>query len=63
MKSVLAGVTFGVLAACATIGGNPEESAVDARFRAIYEAEWDWRKTLDPEEDEESSDANAAPSA
>lgn len=63
MKSVLAGVAFGVLAACATIGGNPEESAADARFRAIYEAEWDWRKTLDPEEDEESSDADAAPSA
>ena len=63
MKSVLAGVAFGVLAACTTIGGNAGESSADASFRAIYEAEWDWRKTLDPEEDEESSDADAAPSA
>lgn len=61
MKSVLAGVAFGVLAACASIGGSPGESAADARFRAIYETEWAWRKTLDPEEDEESSDADAAP--
>ncbi len=61
MKSVLVGVAFGMLAACTTMSGSPGETAADARFRAIYESEWEWRKTLDPEEDEESPDADAAP--
>ena len=61
MKSVLVGVAFGMLAACTTMSGSPGETAADASFRAIYEAEWEWRKTLDPEEDEESPDADAAP--
>jgi hypothetical protein len=31
---------------------------MDQRFRAIYEAEWDWRNNaFDPEEDEDESPA------
>jgi len=61
MKRILVGVALGVLAACATAGGPLRESPADARLRAIYEAEWAWRTTLDPDADEESSDDETAP--
>ena len=61
MKRILVGVVLGVLAACATAGGPLRESPADARLRAIYEAEWAWRTTLDPEADEESSDDETTP--
>jgi hypothetical protein len=54
-------VLAGVLGACATLGGSPAESAADARFRAIYETEWEWRQASEPEEDSDTPDEEKAP--
>jgi uncharacterized protein (DUF885 family) len=40
-------------AACAALPIGPRETSADQRFRAIYEAEWSWRKTIDPSDGEE----------
>ncbi len=56
MKFVAIGFAALAFAACATMGGAPMETAADAKFRAIYEAEWTWRQSLDPEEDEDTVD-------
>jgi len=62
MKRVLAAVLLGVaLSACASIAGAPHESAADARFRNIYETEWTWRNSLDPEDDEDTPSEDKAP--
>jgi uncharacterized protein (DUF885 family) len=62
MKRVLAAVLVGVvLTACASIAGAPHESSADVRFRAIYEAEWEWRNSLDPELDDDTPDEEKAP--
>ena len=51
----------GVLAVPATIASpvvqaaNPAESALDARFRAIYEREWKWRQEQNGSSGEEDS--------
>ncbi len=61
MKFVAIGFAAMTLAACATMGSGPMATGADAKFRAIYEAEWDWRQSLDPEEDEDSVDEEKAP--
>jgi len=54
MKFVAIGFAALAFAACATMGSRPMETAADAKFRAIYEAEWTWRQSLDPEDDEDT---------
>lgn len=61
MKFVAIGFAAFAFAACATMGSGPMETAADATFRAIYEAEWGWRQSLDPEEDEDTVDEDKAP--
>ncbi len=61
MKRLAMGVAAMTLAACATIGGRPPESPADAKFRTIYESEWTWRQSLDPEEDDDTVDEDKAP--
>jgi uncharacterized protein (DUF885 family) len=56
MKSILVGVAFGMLAACATASGHAGASPDDARFRAIYENEWAWRNTFEPQWDAATPD-------
>lgn len=60
MKRAILALAFSGLAACATLAGDNPETAADQRFRAIYEAEWDWRKTIDPTAGEED-DTGGAP--
>jgi uncharacterized protein (DUF885 family) len=61
MKFVAIGFAALAFAACATMGSRPMETAADAKFRAIYEAEWTWRQSLDPEDDEDTVDEDKAP--
>ncbi len=61
MKRLAMGVAAMALAACATMGGRPPESMADGQFRSIYEAEWAWRLSLDPEEDDDTIDEDKAP--
>ena len=56
MKRVLAIAAFGVIAACATLTSAPGENRVDAQFRTIYETEWAWRGTYDPQWDDTTPD-------
>jgi len=37
------------------------ETPADAKFRAIYETEWAWRQSLDPEDDEDTVDEDKMP--
>jgi uncharacterized protein (DUF885 family) len=60
MKRVILALAFASLAACTTLTGNNRETPTDRRFRAIYEAEWTWRKTIDPSDSEED-DTSGAP--
>lgn len=61
MKRAMAGLAMAVAAACATVGSPPSEHAEDAKFRAIYETEWAWRQSLDPQEDDDTVDEDKAP--
>lgn len=61
MKLVAMTVAAMALAACATVGGRAPESALDQKFRAIYEAEWTWRQNLEPEDDDDTVDEDKAP--
>src|SRR5689334_1460416 len=62
MKRVIAAVVVGaMLAACATMAGAPRESAMDGQFRAIYEKEWAWRKSLNADDVDEDADEDDAP--
>jgi uncharacterized protein (DUF885 family) len=54
MKRLFFAAAIAGLTACTTLSGAPE-TAMDQRFRAIYEAEWDWRKSLDPNGDEDDT--------
>lgn len=56
MKRVLAIAAFGMIAACTTLGSTPGELRADAQFRTIYEAEWAWRGTYDPQWDDATPD-------
>jgi uncharacterized protein (DUF885 family) len=47
-------VLVAALAACASPPLARRESAEDARFRAIYEAEWAWRQSLGPQEQDDT---------
>jgi uncharacterized protein (DUF885 family) len=42
------------LSACATTPLARRETAEDARFRTIYEAEWAWRQSLGPQEEDDT---------
>jgi len=59
MKRAILTLAIAGLAACTTFAGAPE-TAADQRFRAIYEAEWDWRKAIDPTDGEQDG-SEAAP--
>jgi len=61
MKFVTVGLAALAFAACTTMGGAPIETAADAKFRAIYETEWAWRQSLDPEDDEDTVDEDKVP--
>ncbi len=61
MKRILAAIALTTLAACATMSTAPGESAADARFRQIYETEWEWRQASEPEEDSDTPDEEKAP--
>jgi uncharacterized protein (DUF885 family) len=61
MKRLLATAALvAVLSACTSLSGMGESSA-DAHFRSIYETEWAWRSSLDPEEGEDAPDEEKAP--
>ena len=59
MKRILLGVALMALAACATVGGTPRESAADTRLRQIYETEWDWRQLSEPDDSDTPNDEKA----
>lgn len=61
MKFVAISFAALAIAACATMGGAPMETAADAKFRAIYETEWAWRQSDDQEPDEDSIDEEKLP--
>jgi uncharacterized protein (DUF885 family) len=61
MKRFLAAAALVALSACATLNTAPHESAADARFRQIYETEWEWRQASEPEEDSGTPDDEKAP--
>jgi uncharacterized protein (DUF885 family) len=42
------------LSACATTPLARRETAEDARFRTIYQAEWTWRQSLGPQEEDDT---------
>jgi uncharacterized protein (DUF885 family) len=49
------------VSACATpVAGTHRETTEDARFRAIYEAEWAWRTGLGPPEEEDDTPLETA---
>jgi len=50
MKRLLLAASVAVLSACASLPAAPSDTAMDQRFRAIHEAEWDWNKAFDPAE-------------
>lgn len=50
MKRLFLAAAITSLAACANLSSPPQPSAMDQRFSAIYEAEWDWNKAFDPAE-------------
>lgn len=60
MKRVFLALGLAGLAACTSLPADPPEAAADQRFRLIYEAEWDWRRTIDPTDGEED-DTGGAP--
>ncbi|MCF8508359.1 MAG: DUF885 family protein [Hyphomonadaceae bacterium] len=63
MKRVILAIAFVGLAACSSLPASNSETTADQRFRAIYEAEWDWRKTIDPADgQQDESDAAPGPS-
>ena len=53
MRNLLVVFTL-ALSACATTPGAPRQTAEDVRFRAIYEAEWKWRTSLGPQEQDDT---------
>ncbi len=62
MERLLMVVALAVLSACTSLPGARDETAMDRRFRAIYEAERGWNKTFDPAEiteDEQGEDVGA----
>lgn len=61
MKRALAVVLVCATAACASLSSAPGESRADARFRAIYEAEWEWRQASEPEEDSDTPEEEKSP--
>lgn len=50
MKRLFLTAAIASLSACASISEAPQPSAMDQRFTAIHEAEWDWNKAFDPAE-------------
>ena len=50
MKRLFLAAAIASLAGCASISATPQPSAMDQRFSAIHEAEWDWNKAFDPAE-------------
>lgn len=50
MKRLFLSAMIAGLAACASISASPQPSAMDQRFSAVHEAEWDWNKSFDPAE-------------
>ena len=61
MKRLLAAVALGSLAACTTLSAGPQPTAMDQRFRTIYESEWTWRNNAGPTEGDESSQEDENP--
>lgn len=59
MKRIIVGVAMMALAACATMGGAPGESAAEAKFRQIYETEWAWRQASEPDDSDTPNDEKA----
>jgi uncharacterized protein (DUF885 family) len=60
MKRAFLAFALAGLTACASLPADLPATAADQRFRAIYEAEWDWRRTIDPT-DGEDDDTGGAP--
>lgn len=60
MKYLLLAVVAAGLSACAALPSAPAVTAADQSFRAIHEAEWSWRRSLDPadNEDEETGESS-----
>ncbi|RYZ11456.1 MAG: DUF885 family protein [Alphaproteobacteria bacterium] len=56
MKRVVLAAALAVIAGCTNIGSAPGEPAADAQFRSIYETEWAWRNTYDPQWDDATPD-------
>lgn len=50
MKRLFLAASIASLSACASLSATPQPSAMDQRFTAIHEAEWDWNKAFDPAE-------------
>ena len=50
MKRLFLAASIASLSACASLSATPTPSAMDQRFTAIHEAEWDWNKAFDPAE-------------
>ncbi len=50
MKRLFLAAAIASLAACASLSATPPPSAMDQRFSAIHEGEWDWNKSFDPAE-------------
>jgi uncharacterized protein (DUF885 family) len=63
MRQVWTGLVLALaVSACATLAPR-DETAADAKFRAIYETEWAWRIALDPAGEDDDPDEDKAPKA
>ncbi|RYY99661.1 MAG: DUF885 domain-containing protein, partial [Alphaproteobacteria bacterium] len=56
MKRVVLAAALAAIAGCTNIGSAPSGPATDAQFRSIYETEWAWRNTYDPQWDDATPD-------
>ncbi|RYG34959.1 MAG: DUF885 family protein [Burkholderiales bacterium] len=56
MKLLILAAVLAALAGCANISNTSGELTTDERFRAIYESEWAWRNTYDPQWDDATPD-------
>lgn len=55
------GLAMMALAACAVMPERRTETAMDQTFRSIYETEWAWRQSLEPDDGDDAAGADEAP--